>query len=82
MTATVVPFPIARRRAFIANQVGWATMVSERLNPETGTLYLELQLKIQQDHMRSKGIAEDLVQGELRCMRAALGAQFINGRAG
>jgi hypothetical protein len=81
MSADVLPFPIARRRDFIATQAEWAAMVAARLDPDTGTLYLKLQIKIQQDYMRRNGIAEDLVQRELRCMEAALGAQFINGRA-
>jgi hypothetical protein len=72
MTAIVLPFPIARRRAFIRKQVSHAALI----NPKAGVRYLQHQLRIQADSMRRKGIAEDLVQRELRFMRRALQVEF------
>jgi len=72
MTATVFPFPIIRRRAFIRKQASHAALI----NPEAGVRYLQHQLDVQAGTMRRKGIAEELVQRELRCMRRALQAQF------
>ena len=74
MTAAIIyPFPLARRRSFIDRQ---AHHVAE-LNPDSGVRYLQHQIKIQGDAMRRKGINEDLVQRELRCMAHAIRAAFI-----
>lgn len=71
---TVVPFPIANRRVFISRQAKHAAA----LNPDSGIRYLQHQIKLQGDAMRRKGIGEDLVQRELRCMAYAIRAAFIN----
>jgi hypothetical protein len=73
MSAAIVPFPIARRRAFIAKQAHHAA----ELNADSGVRYLQHQIKIQGDAMRRKGIDEDLIQRELRCMAHAIRAAFI-----
>jgi hypothetical protein len=72
MTAVVVPFPIVRRHGFVAKQVAHASL----MNPDTGVRYLQYQLKLQGDAMRRRGIDEDLVQRELRCMATAIRAAF------
>jgi hypothetical protein len=72
MTAVVVPFPIARRQSFIAKQASHAAL----MNPDAGVRYLQHQLDVQADAMRRRGIEEDLIQRELRCMRRAVQAQF------
>ena len=73
MTASVVPFPLARRRAFIERQAHHAA----ELNADSGVRYLQHQIKLQGDAMRRKGIQEDLIQRELRCMGQAIRAAFI-----
>jgi Family of unknown function (DUF6074) len=78
MTATVLPFPIARRRTFIAKQASHAAL----MNPDAGVRYLQSQIKLQGDAMRRKGVDEDLVQRELQCMANAIGTEFINDRVG
>jgi hypothetical protein len=70
--ATILPFPIARRRSFILKQISHAALI----NPDAGIRYLQRQLDIQAKAMRRKGIAENLVQNELQCMRSALQAEF------
>jgi hypothetical protein len=72
MTAVVVPFPITRRHGFVAKQVAHASL----MNPDSGLRYLQHQIQIQGDAMRRRGIDEDLVQRELRCMATALQAAF------
>jgi len=72
MTASIVPFPLARRRAFIQKQADHATC----LNPSASERYLEYQLQVQRDAMRRKGIDEALIQHELLCMRRAIQAIF------
>jgi hypothetical protein len=46
------------------------------MNPEAGLRYLQHQLDVQADTMRRKGIAENLVQRELGCMRRAIQAEL------
>jgi Family of unknown function (DUF6074) len=72
MTAAVLPFPIARRGAFIAKQASHAAM----MHPDAGIRYLRHQLDVQAEAMRRKGIEEDLIQRELRCMGYAIRAAF------
>jgi Family of unknown function (DUF6074) len=68
VTATVLPFPIVRRHGFVAKQVAQAS----RMDPDAGARYLRYQLKLQGGAMRRRGINEDLVQRELRCMASAI----------
>ena len=72
MSAAVLPFPIMRRHGFVAKQVARASL----MNPDSGVRYLQYQLQIQGDAMRRRGIGEDLVQRELRCMATAIRAAF------
>jgi hypothetical protein len=72
MTAVVVPFPITRRRAFIARQASRAAS----MHPDAGVRYLLHQLGLQAETMRRRGIAEDAIKSELLCMRHAIEAQF------
>ena len=72
MSAAIVPFPIMRRHGFVAKQVAHASL----MNPDSGVRYLQHQLQIQGDAMRRRGVDEDLVQRELRCMATAIRAAF------
>jgi Family of unknown function (DUF6074) len=72
VTATVLPFPIVRRHGFVAKQATHASL----MNPDSGVRYLQYQLKLQGNAMRRRGIDEDLVQRELRCMASAIRAAF------
>jgi hypothetical protein len=74
MTAAIIlPFPIARRRAFIQKQADHATC----LNPDAAERYLEYQLQVQRDAMRRRGVAEDLIVRELKCMTAAIRNELL-----
>ena len=73
MTAAILPFPIARRRAFISKQAAQAAL----MHPEAGVQYLRHQLNVQAEAMRRKGVDEALIQRELRCMGQAIRAAFI-----
>jgi hypothetical protein len=72
MTAAVLPFPIARRQAFIRKQADHASL----MNPDAGIRYVHHALDVQAEAMRRKGIDEDLIQRELLCMRRAIQALF------
>jgi hypothetical protein len=76
MTATVVPFPIVRRHGFIERQAEYAS----HMNPDGRVRYLSHQIRLQADAMRRKGISEDLVQREIRCMTTALRSVFPGAR--
>ena len=73
MTATVFPFPLARRRSMIARQSRYAA----ELNPDAAERFIRQQLKIQGDNMRRRGIAEDLIARELECMDAAIRRELL-----
>jgi hypothetical protein len=68
MTATVLPFPLVRRRAMIARQSRYAA----ELNPDSVERFIRQQLKIQGDNMRRRGVPENLIAHELKCMEAAI----------
>jgi hypothetical protein len=73
VTATVLPFPIARRVAFIRKQADQSAC----LNPSASERYLEYQLQVQRDAMRRRGVAEGLVDRELKCMEAAIRQELL-----
>jgi hypothetical protein len=73
MSADIVPFPIARRSAFIQKQADHAAL----MNPDAGVRYLQHALDVQAEAMRRKGVDEALIQRELRCMGQAIRAAFI-----
>jgi uncharacterized protein DUF6074 len=70
MTAEVLPFPLARRLDFIERQ---ATRALE-LKPSSGQRHIEIQLQMQADAMRRRGVAETLITRELASMEAAIRA--------
>jgi hypothetical protein len=70
--AAILPFPIVRRHGFDGKQIAHASQV----NSDASARYLRYQLKLQGDAMRRRGIGEDFVQRELRCMASAIRAAF------
>ena len=68
MTATVLPFPLARRRSMIARQSRYAA----ELNPESAERFIRQQLRIQGDNMRRRGVPDDQIAHELQGMEAAI----------
>jgi hypothetical protein len=73
MTAVIVPFPIARRRVFIQKQADHATC----LNPDAAQRYILYQLQVQRDAMRRRGVDEDIIARELKCMEAAIRQELL-----
>jgi hypothetical protein len=69
-SATIVPFPLARREAFIQKQANRAA----DLNADSGERHVQHQIKCQADAMRRKGIDEALIAREMRCMESAIRA--------
>ena len=70
MTATVVPFPLSRRRHFIAKQ---ARRVAE-LSPTAGEKHIAAQVKTQRDAMERKGIAVEIIERETAQLESAIRA--------
>jgi hypothetical protein len=68
--AEIVPFPVVRRQAFIQRQAARAA----ELNQHAGERHIQQQVKVQVDAMRRKGIPEDLIALEVRCMESAIRA--------
>lgn len=70
--ATVVPFPVTRRRAFITRLVG---QVATR-SPAVGEKHLAHQLRVQAETLRRKGVAERSVRREIAALEAAVRAEL------
>jgi Family of unknown function (DUF6074) len=71
-TATITPFPAARRSAFIRKH-------AERLatlTPTHADADLRHQLKIQADTMRRRGVAENVVVREIRSLESSIRAEL------
>jgi hypothetical protein len=68
MSAAIVPFPPASRQKFISRQANQAS----ELNAAASERHILCQLKIQADLMRRRGIDEDLIARELKCMESTL----------
>jgi len=73
MSSDIIPFPIARRRAFIQRQADHTTC----LRPDVAERYLEYQLQVQRDAMRRRGVTEDLIARELKCMELAIRQELL-----
>lgn len=76
--AQVVPFPLARRRTMIERQARYAS----ELNPDAAQRHIQQQLKIQGDAMRRRGIDEQLIGCELRCMKNAIRGLLLRAVSG
>ncbi|KRR11287.1 hypothetical protein CQ12_05525 [Bradyrhizobium jicamae] len=72
MTATIVPFPLDRRRTFIERQANRAA----ELNPDAGERHILYQLEVQRAALRRKGVDDALIERELRCMESAIRASL------
>jgi hypothetical protein len=78
MSAAIYPFPLASRRTMIERQARYAA----ELSPDAGERHIQQQLKIQGEAMRRRGVGEDLVVLELRCMEAAIRGLLIRAASG
>jgi hypothetical protein len=70
MTATVVPFPLARRIDLIRRQAEYALC----LKPESAERHIERQIQCQADALRRRGVSDDIIAHELKGMEAAIRA--------
>ena len=81
--ADVVPFPLARRRDLIARQARWFSAQKHQAAERN----LQVQIEVQAETMRRRGISEDRIADECRALetaiRARIGRQIIrpNGAA-
>lgn len=68
--AEVVPFPYIHRRVFIERQA----LRAAELNPDAGERHVRYQIQVQIDAMRRRGIGEELILREARCLETAIRA--------
>jgi hypothetical protein len=68
MSASVLPFPLSRRRHLIYRQARYAA----GLGPDAAERHIGQQIKIQADAMRRRGIDESLIANEVRRLENAI----------
>lgn len=66
MTASIIPFPRVKNRAFVTRH---AIRMTE-MAPEKGEAHLRRLLDQQQEVMRKRGIPESVIAEEARAVRA------------
>lgn len=69
-SGNVIPFPLARRRAFIDRH---ARLIGT-MRPDAGERYLVRQLSIQAENLSRKGIPSNTVEREVAALGAAIRA--------
>ena len=69
-SGTVIPFPLARRRAFVDRH---ARLIST-MRPEAGERHLARQLSIQAENLRRKGIPSGTIEREVAALGVAIRA--------
>ena len=72
MSASVLPYPIVNRRAYISRQAEQMACMNER----AAARYLAHQIQVQRDAMSRRGVPEPLIEREIRSMEAAIRRQF------
>lgn len=70
--AEMLPFPLARRRAFVRKHA----QIALSYDAETGERHIQRQIRDQTAILTRKGIAEDRVNAEARSLEAALRAEL------
>jgi hypothetical protein len=78
MTAAVVPFPLANRRSMILRQARYAAA----LNPDAAERHIQQQLKVQAQAMRRRGVDEQLIAHEIKCMETTIRATLLHAVSG
>jgi hypothetical protein len=73
--ADIVPFPLARRRAFIDRH---ARLIAA-MRPDAGQRHLERQLAFQFETLRRKNIDGGAIDREVSSLRAAIHAAIAHG---
>ena len=68
MVASIIPFPLARRTAFIQRHA--ARMAA--LCPASAETYLALQIRIQAQAMQRRGVAAEIIVHEQEAMQRAV----------
>jgi hypothetical protein len=72
MTASMIPFPSVRRRAYVVRHA----MRVANLSHMAGEKHLAAQLKIQAETMARKGIAPGLIAADLKSLECAIRAEL------
>lgn len=74
MTAQILAFPLARRRAFIIRQANSMAIRSEGLAEK----YLEQQLRLQSETLLGKGVCPASVAREVASLERAIRSELSN----
>lgn len=72
MMAAVIPFPLARRVAYVRRQVHRVV----ELSGDAGERYIAQQVQLQRDAMVRKGVAFELIEVEMRCLESAIRSEL------
>ena len=68
MSATMIPFPLSRRVAFIERHAD----IIRCMRPESAERHLAHQLKLQHDALERRGIAQELINPEIASLERAI----------
>jgi hypothetical protein len=71
MTATVLPFPPARRRAYVRKQAGFML----GLSAESAERHLRRQVALQRQTLTTKGVAPDTVDAACVALEGTIRAE-------
>jgi hypothetical protein len=74
MTSKVLPFPLARRAAFVRRH---AANIAKAATDEHAIAMLIQLLRVQVETMRRRGIADCVVEMEIEALRTAIQANVI-----
>ncbi len=72
--ADIVPFPLSRRRNFVARQAVW--FAEQRLH--AAEVNLGRQLRIQRETLMRRGVDHHLVEAECRALESAIRAKVAS----
>jgi hypothetical protein len=73
--ANIVPFPLARRRAFVERHA----RLMAAMRPDAGERHLERQLAFQFETLRRKNIDVRAIDREVASLRSAIHAAIAHG---
>ena len=72
MTATMIPFPLVRRRDFVIRQAQNVSQYVRQGDADIAEQYLEQQLNVQRKKLRRRGIAHERIEREIAALQRAI----------
>ena len=68
MSATLIPFPLSRRIAFVERQAD----IIAGMKQESAERHLARQLKVQREALERRGVAADCIEREIASLHQAI----------